>query len=111
MFESLNNLLIKNPALRDLAILILFGLSCYQTMETNRTIERNAYQYEYHLLAYSLADVNSNSEIATMVRKWQDDGWGAQIAASQVICGSQARYRIVNLIGESGASTLCRIAH
>jgi hypothetical protein len=111
MLELINNLLSKNPALRDLTIFAMFALSLYQSVKTERAIEKTAYQYEYHILSYSLADVNTNEEISTMVRKWQDEGWGAQIAAAQVICVSPARDRIVKLLGETGTSTLCRISH
>lgn len=110
MLQLLNTLLTKNAGLREVFIVALFALSYYQNIATNQLVKDSSYQYEYKLISYALADVNTTDEAVELARKWSRDKWGAQIAAAEILCDGPGREKLTNLIGVQGTASFCRVA-
>ena len=107
-FISLNALLLKNPTIRDLLLVCLFAASAFQSHETNELVKNTSVQYEYKMMQFAMKDLDSPTGAVTLVRQWQDDKWGAQIAAVQVLC-DRGYEKLTGLVGTTSASSMCRI--
>ena len=112
MFEFLNTLLSKNPAMRDLTIVIMFAAGLfanYTTMQKVSALESSSTAYPYEVISYSLAGISESGEVVGMVNKWKGDGWGAQVAAAKVLCNSE-KNKLPRLLGNQGAVDFCRVS-
>ena len=107
-FIALNALLQKYPTIRDLLLVVLFAASAYQSNQTNELVVNTSVQYEYKMMQFAMKDLDAPNEAVTLVRQWQDDKWGAQIAAIQVLC-ERGYDKLTGLVGTDSASSMCRI--
>ena len=108
-FISLNTLLLKNPTIRDLMLVILFAASAYQSHQTNELVKNTSVQYEYKMMQIAMKDLDASKDAVLLVRQWQEDKWGAQIAAVQVLC-ARGYDKLQGLVGAQIAASMCRIA-
>lgn len=113
MIQLLEALLTKYNKFTNLSTVLMFAImlgSNYSMMEQIESLENNSYNYEYEIISYAFADLNSTTEAVNLVHEWEEKGWGSQIAAVKILCTTLGRSKLENLIGVGPTVDVCRVS-
>jgi hypothetical protein len=117
ILQSINDLLLKYPAMSVVMVLALFSYSSYQSYETkinvaelSGVVETQTYDYSYRLLERGLAGADSGNEVLDQTRFWRTNGWDAQLTAIDTLCEQPQRLKLLELTDHDTGVNMCRIS-
>lgn len=122
-FAYLNSLLEKYPAFIGLAIVALFAYNAMQTnqvkaaqedmrvaqVEIFKAIDIQTYEFAFGLIERGFAGTSSSVEVLSIVQNWEDNDWGAQLVALDILCEQPGRGRLLELVPIDTGTGICRI--